>query len=427
MPENKTAILKDQLVDKPYFCSAPFTQLVQDYMGRGGPCPYNSGEFPFYGVPIKDRWNHQAPLKLRDQHLAGEKPDFCQRCYKEEAAGFLSRRKIELSTNPYSEADFKNGVYKKGPKTFVIRLSNHCNYACRTCHSLDSSLFKAEGDFYEKHYQQKENRYLQTDARQEFNSNEMEEFFELSSTVNQIDFYGGEPLMNTTHHLLLNKLIKSGRAKEINLSYCTNGSFGPTDVRREMWDKFKSVRFQFSLDGVNKYYHYIRWPGQWDKVEKNILSYTKDLPKEVSAIISSGVNTTVSILNVYYVDEIFDKLSQLIEPNELAHTTVHEPQYYSILNIPERCKLIIAEKLARSLHYNTRFSSIVSYMFSKKCNYKIWDEFVLWTEKKDKYRNVSIQDYLPEFYNIIKPEYLESLGDFRALSKPSTSSTELNL
>ncbi|MBY0555469.1 twitch domain-containing radical SAM protein [bacterium] len=374
---NQSRIFKNN----PNFCPAPFTGMVQDSTSLGGPCPYNSGGFYFKDVPIKERWSHSTAEKLREQHLAGEKPALCERCYKEEAAGFPSRRELELTRLHYSEDEFVKGVYKKGPKTIVLRLSNNCNYACRTCHSVDSSLFKAEGEFYQKNYQQNDNRYLQTSPRSEFTSDDMEQFFELSQSVDTIEFYGGEPMMNTTHHILLDKLIKSGRSKNISLYYCTNGSFGPTDVRKEIWDKFKTIRFHFSLDGVNQYYHYIRWPGQWEKVEKNISDYYKILPRQISAEVVCGVNTTVSMLNIYYADEILNKISEVLNSQALAFTTVHEPQYYSVTNIPERCKLVIADKLRKSPNYE-KLSSLVSYMFSKKCNPEKWNEFVIWTEKK---------------------------------------------
>lgn len=414
--------------NNPAFCPAPFTSLVQDTHGRAGPCPYSSGSYPFgEEVPFKDRWSHSYATRLREQHMAGEKSEACMRCYKEEASGFYSRRQGEHDgVIKYTEQDFLDGVYRKGPKIMVLRLSNHCNYACRTCHSLDSSLFKSEGDFYTKQYGDNTHRYSQKDERREFTAEQMEELYSLSECLEHIEFYGGEPMLNTTHHLFLQKLVDHGRAANITLNYCTNASKAPTDVRRKIWNNFKAVRFYFSLDGIDKNYHYIRWPGDWLNVEKNIIEYTRKLPQEINAEVVCGVSTTVSILNIFYVIEIEKRLREYFPEDQLSYTAVHDPKYYSIVNIPERCKLIIADKLQESPLYD-KFAGLVGFMFSKKCDYKLWDEFVLWTEKKDKYRNVSIQEYLPEFYHIIKPEYQESLGDFRALSRASASPAEASL
>lgn len=403
--------------DKPYFCPAPFTSLVQDYQGRSGPCPYNSGCFDFSNVNIKDRWSADATTELQRQHLNGEKPAACQRCYTEEESGFLSYRQLEqthlLKT---TEEEINSGDYKAGAKALVLRLSNICNYACRTCHSLDSSLFKAEGDFYAKNYGDVNSRYVQKDARREFSDEEMHEIAKTCVNAENIEFYGGEPLLNSTHHILLADLIASGRASKISLFYCTNGSTRPSLELKTLLSQFKKVHFNFSLDGINENYHYIRWPGEWSKVEKNLEFYTRELPQEINCEISFGVNITVSILNIFYLPEILEKLQSFFPESALHMTTVHEPRYYAVVNIPEASKKVIETKLSSS-HYHEKLAGITGYMMSKECNPVIWKKFAVWTEKKDKYRHVEIQKYIPEFYNIIEQDYLAALDGFKAISK----------
>lgn len=401
----------------PYFCPAPFTSLVQDYQGRSGPCPYNSGCFDLSKIDIKERWTAAAPTELRRQHLNGEKPSTCQRCYSEEESGFLSYRQLEqnqlLKT---TEEEINNGIYKNGAKALVLRLSNICNYACRTCHSLDSSLFKAEGDFYAQTYGDINSRYVQKDDRREFSSDEMQEISKTCSNVESIEFYGGEPLLNTTHYTLLSELIATDRAANISLFYCTNGSTRPSAELKALLSQFKKVHFNFSLDGINENYHYIRWPGDWDKVEKNLEFYTRDLPKQMACDVTFGVNITVSILNIFYLPEILEKLKSYFLISSLHLSTVHEPKYYAVVNIPPGSKEIIKKKLQNS-RYNEKLAGTIGFMMSREYNPAIWKKFVIWTEKKDKYRKVQIEQALPEFYEMVKSEYSAALDGFKTIEK----------
>ncbi|MEQ1724208.1 MAG: hypothetical protein ABL930_13640 [Pseudobdellovibrio sp.] len=132
----------------------------------------------------------------------------------------------------------------------------------------------------------------------------------------------------------------------------------------------------------------------------------------MSCKVSFGVNVTVSILNIFYLPEILEKLENFFPASALHLTTVHEPKFYSVVNIQQDCKKIIEKKLTAS-RYQEKLMGISTYMMSQEYNPALWKKFVVWTEKKDKYRKVDIQQYLPEYYEIIGPEYKAALGDFQ--------------
>lgn len=385
------------------FCPAPFQSFVQDYNGQCGPCPYQAGAWDFKKVAFEDRWQSPEAESLRREHLNGVKSPVCNRCYVEEGSGFRSRRIAENEWKPESFERLKSGKAQAGLETMVLRLSNKCNYACRTCHSVDSSLFKKEGQYYADTYGDRGNRYIEREARAEFTAEQMMELCKLTSDLKELQFYGGEPMLNKTHLILLQHLIDQGRAPDVALFYCTNASIYPSEAQISLWKHFRAVHLHLSLDAVGDQYHYVRWPGNWKNVSANIQRWKNELAPQFGGRMSFGSNTTVSSINVYDIPEIYSCLAGLFG-DKAALTTVHDPAYFSIIHLPREIKDKIAAKLQKSEHAQ-QFTGIVDFMNEREMEKDQFRDFVHWTEKMDAYRKVRFAEYFPEYYEALKPHY----------------------
>jgi hypothetical protein len=385
------------------FCPAPFVGLVQDSHGHGGPCPYVSGSYWLKKIPLQERWQSPVVQKLREEYLAGKVPEFCNRCHKEEAAGFQSLRKNMVEWYPDLEERVKNESYnyQAGPKKLVIRVSNICNFACRSCHSADSSLFAREGAYYDRSYDLTENRYLATLPRKQFSGAEMNQMVQLNQNLERIEFFGGEPMMNTSHHEMLRELIRAGKAKDITLFYCTNGSHALKPERAALWKEFKQVNLNFSLDAIDKWFHYIRWPGQWEKVKANIFNLKNEAAKEIN--LSFSVNLTVTLLNLFHLPEIYGWIHDNVATGRCM-TIAHEPAYYCISNLPDQFKESITERYRQSPHWPV-LQEVAGFMNATSSNPARFREFVEWTVRMDRYRRVKFKKYFPEYHALIKSQF----------------------
>ena len=98
----------------------------------------------------------------------------------------------------------------------------------------------------------------------ETNESFWEDFENISTDLKVLEFYGGEPLLIERHYDILEKLVESGRSKEMTLLYNTNGSVYP-DKGVDIWKHFDRVLLSFSFDGVGKQFEYIRHPAKWDR------------------------------------------------------------------------------------------------------------------------------------------------------------------
>jgi organic radical activating enzyme len=67
--------------------------------------------------------------------------------------------------------------------------------------------------------------------------------------IRYIEFTGGEPFMIREHFQLLQKLVDTGRAAQVEIHYNTNGTQYPEEGE-EIWKHFKNVEIALSIDDV---------------------------------------------------------------------------------------------------------------------------------------------------------------------------------
>jgi hypothetical protein len=399
--------------DENNFCPAPFASLQVNAFGNFGVCAKSAGSFYHkQSATLQDKWLSKEMKDIRSNFLANKKSKECFRCWEEEKVQVLSLRKQYLE-NFNLEENLSEGMryvnskeYEKGPRVLVIQSSNYCNFSCRTCHAVDSSGFNREGEYYANEYNEKNNRYRATGYSQEnieidnkhFSENEFKQYIEMCGNLRRIDFYGGEPILNNSHHVLLQDLVNNQKSQEIELVYCTNGSTVPSLNLLTLWKNFKKIIITFSIDSSGDGYHYIRYPGTWSKLKDNIEVYKQLSEKGINIKLIS--NVTVSLLNIYYLKEIVCSISNLFNGDLPSLNLALNPSYYSIKNLPNEFKKIILDRLSAG-PFNAYFKGVTSYISSENSEPDEFEKFIIWTKRKDLYRNQDFRKYFPEYYELI--------------------------
>jgi MoaA/NifB/PqqE/SkfB family radical SAM enzyme len=112
--------------------------------------------------------------------------------------------------------------------------------------------------------------------------------------------YGGEPFLVKKFKKVLELAVNNNHARNIRLHYNSNGSIWPEQFL-PYWHCFKLVDIHFSIDAIGDQFDLQRG-GNWYKVEENILKLKSlGLPN-----LSISVMPTISIMNVYYIDQVYD-------------------------------------------------------------------------------------------------------------------------
>jgi len=149
-----------------------------------------------------------------------------------------------------------------------------CNLACVICGPHYSSTWKKELNF------PIESRGITNSLWKELDT----------SKLKMIHFNGGEPLLNKEHMRFLENIPNKS---QVHLNYNTNGTILPSRKLLTLWEQFKLVQLDFSIDDIGERFEYQRFPAKWSEVTKNLQWFIDNSP--VNCMFA--VNTTVSILN----------------------------------------------------------------------------------------------------------------------------------
>jgi len=225
-----------------------------------------------------------------------------------------------------------------------IRVSNICNFRCRTCGPELSSAW------YEEHV--KLYGYTPKDPKM-MNIANNEKFWNdvklLLPTVEEVCWAGGEPIITEEHYNILDYWIEHGM-KDVRLRYTTNFSnlYYKKKSILEYWNSFNDVRIAASLDGMGKRGELIRAGTEWDVIEENRKQMIKECPD-----VYFEITPTVSIMNVYHLPDFHKNWVErgLLEPQNVRMNILTYPTEYRIHIIPQEERKIFVDKYTEHIKW----------------------------------------------------------------------------
>jgi hypothetical protein len=399
--------LHQQIPTSPpkYFCIAPFQSIRQNAHGRNSPCAFGAGEWHHGDLTPMERWDSKELNQLRQEFINGDRPAECYRCWEEEDAGKKSLRQRQYEYFPRDYEDFiRTGKWLQGPKTAVFKVSNVCNLACRSCGGWDTNTYATEGQHYLKEYSTRSNkdsvkphnRFIPLLAPKHM---DFTQYFDIAGNLEKIDFFGGEPFLNTSQLDLLEFLVQQGLSKNITLYYSTNCTNHPTERLKRAWNKFKRVELAMSIDGIGAEFEYLRWPGRWDEMTA-VADHLLGLKDTMECEIYTMGSLTFSVLNAWSVDQLTAWVQDKIGPYYI--NMVNSPGYLSAHILPETVKVALLDRIANP--------ELRGYMQLHEHNPTLWKQFVIWTKRQDLYRKQKFSDVFPEYYQLVRP-YWDNITD----------------
>lgn len=407
-----TEKLRKQVPDN--FCLYPFTHFQLDPDGRARPCcKYKVGDPSWQkdvpklpDVNIGELWEQEEFQKLRDQFLRNEKPNGCKACWDEEAAGIKSMRiQRENGGREHPYATFYHHIPRPYPKTLDLKLSNLCNLKCRICTPFLSSQWMKEIKDLEVRDMGSHDTFVKN-SREKFseNPNNEEILKKWAPTVDYLEFYGGEPLMQQEHNKILQVMNEYGNPSNTGLYYNTNGTICEEEFFK-LWAPFKEVIINFSIDDISSRFEYERKNAKWIEVLDNVKKY-KELSQKYKVNMILRFYTTVGILNIFYLKEFFETIKQYNIKTTL--NMVHYPHHYSIVNLPNEVKHLVKDKLLTIdttdllTEWSPSIDNIINFMYGNEMDRNLLDTFFQKTTIHDGYRKESFSETFPELYELLK-------------------------
>lgn len=384
-------------------------------------CVANSSNLNLNNVNWQTAWNSDYFKRARLTMLKGNEFPDCASCYNNEKSGVKSHRQIQnflwykklgaeyldgLVTKTESDGKVNNNII-----ALDLRLGNTCNLQCIMCRPTDSSKWLKDAE--------KLSNELTTEAKwdwkwkiENFTIENFEwykdpafweDFYERAYDIKHIVIGGGEPMLLKEHKELLLQLVDRGLSNNIELRYHTNGTIYSQEIVN-LWTKFKLVEVMISLDGHKEVNDYIRYPSNWELLEKNL-----DLYDNTESMIDIKILCTVQALNLYYLPDFADwllsknykKIGKTAHDG-LFHTGIlHWPRYLSVKVLPKNLKDKITKKILNYSVKNKTNKTIVNFN----------NLITLMNSEDHSEMFIQMKEYLEKLDELHGTDYMK-LGDF---------------
>jgi len=392
------------------FCALPFIHMAVEADGQVRPCcmgdPFDN--INVTGKTLQQVYNHPERQEFIQSFKDNKQHPKCNVCWNKPYS-IRSRYSSNDMSIKFTESVMDGNTPEASLQWLEIKPGNRCNLKCRICGIHNSSTWTKD------HFILKEAKNVKFKDSFAFKYTQSCNWIDDSNfwnDINQLEeikdlhFMGGEPFMVLEHFQLLEKLVASQDCSDITIRYNTNGTYFPTDEQWKLYENFKQVKFQVSIDDVGPRFEYARKEAKWDTVKENLRKFKekKTLEKPTQEFtVAANLDPTISMFNIFYLDIIEKEFEKLGWPlaSHADHFVFHGPN--SIKNLPDEYKHIITEKY-KGIE-SSWIPMAIDYMWTEQHNPQQWKMFVKLTRGVDTIRNESFKDVYPEFYNLIKSEY----------------------
>jgi MoaA/NifB/PqqE/SkfB family radical SAM enzyme len=403
------------------FCVHPWKHLELSTLGNVLPCCSFKGYVSKDGSPMSllrhsmdEIWNSEEMRGIRRAMVEGRRVPGCADCYRQEAAGYQSMRMRENSAwesgwiNDHmltidtlkSNAIASGFGLPSGPQSFQLDVGDLCNLKCRMCCSFNSSRIDRDPvhSAWANQWGPVRDRgspwYKNSDLIQK-------QLLKHPEELRYLYFVGGEPMLVRQIGEILQSLIDVAVAKNVCICIQTNG----TTVHApwlKLVSEFMSTSIAISIDGYGEYYEYIRYPGKWAEIAKNVETF-RQLPNvKLFAAVALQAN---NLLNLVDLLNYFDSAGIVV----FIVNPVYEPRYLAVSAMPPRARHLAAERLLAYAERNCRPSNkdmvlgVVAGLeaLGDQVNHKRLREFMLFTNDLDVTRGQSFRETDPELFELI--------------------------
>jgi sulfatase maturation enzyme AslB (radical SAM superfamily) len=264
---------------------------------------------------------------------------------------------------------------------------NLCNLKCRICSSDFSSQIAAEDIKYGDDIQAAQARQKIKIGRWSKKSTDFWQYLANTPTIKNFEFLGGEPFLLKELIGYVENLALSGHSRDCMFDIVTNGTVVP-DVIIKHHSKFKRIGITFSIDDIEDRFELQRKNATWHEVNQNIRMMS-NLDN-----VHARCNTTVNVMNVYYLPELIDWW-HTIDSSENLHisTGLTNPAHLDIAHMPKKAADAVYDKLYASPH-RLLLQPILDKLSNTSTDMS--KDFITYTKFKDTIRNENFANSHPE-------------------------------
>ena len=309
-----------------------------------------------------------------------------------------------------------------------LRLSNFCNFKCRSCGLDLSSSWHSDQNALAVNPRMEEigSNYYNNDIVEKslISVKDKTDFLHMMEDhykcVDEIYFAGGEPLLMPEHYQILDKLIELGRTN-VKIRYSTNFSkfkFGKKHVF-DYWKQFKNLQLWVSVDGIGKIGEYVRHGFKDKNFDNQIKLFTESgiKPLDMCYMVTYGAMNYLHLFDmiILFIKRNYVDYEEYFRGSRRMYfSPISYPNYLDSRYLPNWVKLKFFDRLKRfpdelknvgakewfisdiMQRLNTIYSRSLEYEFS----YKQMNELIVTTEELDKLRKENFNEVFPYYNNL---------------------------
>ena len=397
------------------YCSLAWLGVTTDPDGTLRPCcvsrdkilkddgtPYNIGI-----DKLENIYNSNYYKKLRRDMLEGVEIAGCETCYNNEKTGRESRRLI--NNEAFKDLPFTDIHSEVKIRYLDLRLGNRCNLKCRMCSPMNSSM--VEDEFNENPDPVLDKFYLKSEIS-------VKDWYETKTFNDNIDPHipnlstvymtGGEPTLIKKNYDIMQRLLDHGRD---DVALIINTNMTNTNPKfYQLLKRFKKVIIQMSIDARDELATYIRYPTDFNVVDKTI-----------NDLLSIGDNITlvagpvIQTLNLNKLAELFEYFESFNRKHkkrviDIRPGYVFNPDYNNIVYLPKQYKMDCYRKIYiwmmtsckyQSLEFNNFMNSLKNKCYEDNFDREKIKNFYEFNSVLDRIRNMSLKKANPELYDMV--------------------------
>jgi hypothetical protein len=383
------------------FCYYPFFQILQAADGKYKPCSKHRDVITHKGevldttnATLQDAWNSDYMQDMRQHFNSDKQFAGCAECWRMQKMGLRSMR-YDSYQYKITEEQVANPVK---PVRIELNSSNICNLKCRVCSPSASDKWLPEFQLF---YNSAERVHYNLTGE---NLDQVKGWID---NLEEICFFGGEPLMNKENLNLIDSLVEKGRAPQVALLFNTNGTVF-NDRLAGLLGQFKRVRISFSIDDLGHRFEYQRHGAKWEQVEKNLAKAYHYSQQPEWQNVEFKICCTLSSLNAYYMPEFFDYFGKHYPGLVIYWNLIYDPPYFSVQLLPRPVKELIKKRWREGITPTFALTSdetktvedIITYLdHDVEGSFDTFFEFI---NRHDIYRKESFPQLFAEFWSHIE-------------------------
>jgi len=335
-------------------------------------------------------WTSQERAKALNDMLNGQYVKGCDKCYANEKNNTPSSR---LFYNSYNDTPSKDL-----PTMVDLDFSNFCNLKCLMCTPVRSSeLAKDRGD--------------PNNGIKSISMDLIDDLVSISDHIEKMTIQGGEPSIMKEYEYYFDCLYKKNISRNIDLQVITNATNVNTKFYK-LLEGFKSVRLSVSIDAFGKANNYIRWPSNFEQIEKNLIKMS-ELKNNVKVEILNSLNV-LSMFNYYdfltwckKIEVLYSKKGKyfgvvpmkVVEPIQWSPFTA--PKLLQEKFIKDVKQFINTDNLTHNFNFKTEIMILMLRIQKTKPNPQAIDLLKSSIRKLDSQRKSKISDFIPDFHQYV--------------------------